>query len=232
MANNLTIPTVPAGAAAPPAVARPQPYNHLNAPADSARLMALDAVKRGTPLARVNADMVEAGYEPIADPSFAPPPDPNASDVVSPGAKAADFIMPNLADAGETVSDAELAQRSKTAAGYLEAGEFSREVGSTLALNIQRAASTFAAATPAAIEARSASPEWAQYEQRELGMLQRIYGERTPTVIGQAQRMLEYIEARQPGAKAFLIRSGGGSSAAVLKALSDNYEKIAARRKP
>ena len=104
---------------------------------------------------------------------------------------------------------------------WLHAAEFPAHLGTTLAKTIDDVTRTTAGMS---------EDQLADYGHRELVKLQHLYGDTLEARLNAAGRMVNEIEAKQPGLKQLLKSRGIGDAARVAVLLMDQAERYGRRR--
>jgi hypothetical protein len=201
--------------------------------AETLRGMADDLIAKGVPADRVWEALKADGGTPPEDATKAPAPDPRLSeeaaeiDAAFPAAREIEFQIPELAMPGQPAGAPELATADKAFRGWLAEGRFTRESGNFVAAEVHKHAERFLAL-----------PEHQRTTERTLGAiaartrLERLYGDQAPEKIRMAHQLVDEIEKRKPGLKAFLEASGAGNSPELISTLATQAERLARRWKP
>lgn len=137
-------------------------------------------------------------------------------DAAYPPAKPGDYRMPRWGDPSAPLSD-KLLQQDATTRSWLSEARFPAEIGSSLAEEVYQVVT----------KSQSMSEvEREVYAREQLGVLERLWGDRTAMHLSLCTQFIEELEACTPGVKAFMNDSGAGDSAMVIKLVFDQAERL------
>lgn len=181
--------------------------------------MAAELVKGGK-LSQQEADaaLKVDGVEPAQQ---AAPLSPEAQEMdhAFPPAKPTEYDFTALYN-GDDVSKETLAF-DQQARGWLSEARFTKEIGSSLAREVDRVTVKHASMSEAEREI---------YKRTEFNKLERVWGSDTPKKIGAARRLVLELEAKSPGIVDVLERTGAGNSAIVIAQIAMQAERLLARK--
>jgi hypothetical protein len=150
--------------------------------------------------------------------------DPIAEHLTAEGfapAQAKDFHLPPMLKDGESFTP-ELQQADATMRGWLEGAMFTREIGSSLAAEVEKVARTQMNADDATREI---------YARGQRAALERVWGpEKTAERIALAQKLVRELDAKQPGLIRFMNDTGAGNCAFVIAQIALHAERLAGRK--
>lgn len=170
--------------------------------------------------------------EALAADGFAPPTAPEAEADLSDAAGEIDAAFPvpesstayRLPPLDESAfqSPAQMREADTRLRTWLHTAQLPATVGTYLAGEIARVAKDYEKMDPGARTL---------HRQREEAQLGRVLGPNAGERIAAARRLVQEIEAKQPGLVHFLETTGAGNSAFVVAQLATHAERLAARRK-
>jgi hypothetical protein len=145
--------------------------------------------------------------------------------------KPGEFALPDISELSQiaagpgtgALSPAETMRIAEQTRGWLAAAELSPAIGSSLAKTIGSAIRTYPqydAMIPAEQEAHALV---------ERGRVERHWKGETAKNLGLAVALVNEIEAKRPGLKAFLDRTGTGNDHRVIIALGEHARRLAAK---
>src|SRR5574340_860451 len=147
-------------------------------------------------------------------------PDAAEIDKAFPPARPQDYEFPQYNGPGEGLT-AEQAKFDATARGWLADAKFTREIGSSLAIEIDREAR--------AHQSMSDIDRLLYGKQQQI-LLERLWGTGTADKISMARQLVRELDARRPGLIALLEATGAGNNARLIAALANQAERLALRR--
>ncbi len=185
------------------------------------RVMASDLVNRGR-LTREQADamLAEDGVPQAAQPETGLTPEAAEIDAAFPPARPQDFEFPTYNGPGEGLTP-EQSKFDALARGWLSDARFTREIGSSLAKEIEREARAQASMSPI---------DRTLYGKSQRITLERLWGAETDNKIRMAKQLVRKLDARRPGLLAMLEKTGVGNNARLVATLANQAERLAARR--
>lgn len=170
---------------------------------------------------QANERLAYEGYTAKITPPTAPTSE-LASDMARnfSSAQAHQYEMPPLVNHVSAYGKDEQAQDLQQR-NWLSEGGFPREIGNTLAQEIKKTSESLTKMNQVQRDA------WLDKQNKTLTA---IWGDKQDEKIQLARQLVNEIEARQPGLKAFLDRTGSGNDANVISILA-NHAKIMSLKK-
>jgi hypothetical protein len=207
------------------------------------REMVLDGLNRGfIDRNRANDELKLAGAEPLKDDEGVSKPK-SPEDLASvddlPAGNVTDFKLPDNLEELDTLvslkpdgtpgrpvlSDKERVEMQSVVGGWMNAAELPPEIGSYVAKEAGRHVKQMPhyASMPV--------PEKEAYRLGQMGVLQKLWGDKAAENIALAQSVVDRAEAKQPGLVDFLFHSGLRHNARVVAQLAMQGKRMASRAK-
>jgi len=223
--NTPTAPNTPAPAATTPLASSPQGPQAEISEAEAAKMS--EWVKQDVAAGKLTPEQATKMFDELGRTPEQREPDRRSDeqkqlDQHFPAAKPEEFLIRYGGPGEDVVMTPELKQFDTTARAWLSGAGLPRELGNSLVNAIAKTAQNTKDMTPDQLES---------YGMVEYEKLQKVYGEALDDKLRAAGRMVEALEAKQPGLKNLLRSKGLGDNAMVASLLIGQSERYWARRR-
>jgi len=217
-------PTAPAGPPAP-TITTVEPHTHASVSESEAAQM-MGWLKQDLAQGRISPEQAQKAFDQLQATEEQRAPDTRTDeqkllDKQFPPAKESDYVIRYGEPGQEPTMTPELKQFDTTARAWMSGAGLPRELGNTLVNTISNVAQHTKAMTPDQLES---------YGLVEFAKLEKAYGPALEDKLRAAGRMVEDLDAKQPGLKNLLRSKGIGDSAIVASILIQHARIYHARK--